>query len=83
MAEIKSIRKHIVTDEHNRPVAVQIDYEDWLEIERQLRAEGGEMIREPSAGDTFSGLLDATQGIWTEGDGLEYQKRIRQEWTRP
>ncbi len=29
-----AIRKKIVTDEDARPVAVQIDYEDWLEIER-------------------------------------------------
>lgn len=31
------IRKKIVTDENARPVAVQIDYEDWLEIERALQ----------------------------------------------
>lgn len=31
-----SIHKKIVTDEAMRPVAVQIDYADWLEIERQL-----------------------------------------------
>ena len=28
------IRKRIVTDENDRPVAVQIDHEDWLDIER-------------------------------------------------
>ena len=26
------------------------------------------------------GLLSATSGTWTEGDGLEYQKRVRSEW---
>ncbi len=31
---MNAIRKKIVTDEDARPVAVQIDYEDWLEIER-------------------------------------------------
>ena len=30
------IHKKIMTDENNRPVAVQIEYQDWLEIERQL-----------------------------------------------
>ena len=30
------IQKKIVTDENARPIAVQIDYSDWLEIERQL-----------------------------------------------
>ncbi len=33
---MQSIRKKIVTDEDLRPVAAQIDYEDWLEIERLL-----------------------------------------------
>jgi len=28
------IRKKILTDEADRPVAVQIRYADWLEIER-------------------------------------------------
>ncbi len=30
------IRKKIVTDEAQQPVAVQIDYNDWLKIERSL-----------------------------------------------
>jgi hypothetical protein len=25
-------------------------------------------------------LLASTQGIWRKGDGLRYQRRIRQEW---
>lgn len=25
-------------------------------------------------------LLNATRKIWTEGDGLLYQKRLREEW---
>lgn len=25
-------------------------------------------------------LLAETSGTWTEGDGLEYQKRLRSEW---
>lgn len=38
---------------------------------RLLRAE-----RERS----FKELLAETSGTWTEGDGLEYQQRIRSEW---
>ena len=26
-------------------------------------------------------LLDQTKGIWTRGDGLEYQKSLRNEWS--
>ena len=28
----------------------------------------------------FEKLLQETSGLWPEGDGLEYQQRIRQEW---
>lgn len=34
------VRKRIVTDETMQPVAVQIDYADWLEIERILSSNG-------------------------------------------
>jgi len=25
-------------------------------------------------------LLEETQGLWTHGDGLEYQNQLRREW---
>jgi len=25
-------------------------------------------------------LLASTKGLWTQGDGLKYQRRIRREW---
>ncbi|MBF0415217.1 MAG: hypothetical protein HQL79_05565 [Magnetococcales bacterium] len=31
------VRKQLVTDEQHRPVAVQINYDDWLRIEQQLK----------------------------------------------
>ena len=64
-----SVRKRIVTDEANRPVAVQIDYEDWCRIEQALRLSGGEA----PVGDLsrFAGVLD-----WGE-DGVAYQRRVR------
>ena len=74
---MKAIQKKIVTDEEMRPVAVQIDYEDWLEIERLLgRREGGG----ETDGGRFRELLENTKGTWKEGDGLEYQARLREEW---
>lgn len=75
---MRTIRKKIVTDEESRPVAVQIDYGDWLEIERLLesRAVGGPEPR----GSRYEDLLAETSRSWTAGDGLEYQTRIREEW---
>lgn len=72
-----AIRKKIVTDEESRPVAVQIDYEDWLEIERALGSREKESGPDKSS---YEGLLEKTSGSWAGGDGLEYQIRIREEW---
>ena len=33
--------KKIVTDESLKPIAIQIDYADWLKIEHILRAQRG------------------------------------------
>ncbi len=67
-----AIRKKIVTDESSRPVAVQIDYEDWLEIERSL-------LLSPAAETVnisrFRGAVRLTE------DPIAYQNRIRGEWS--
>jgi hypothetical protein len=48
---IQGITRKIVTDEALKPVAVQIDYADWLEIERclELRSEGGGSVTDLSS----------------------------------
>ena len=75
---MRTIRKKIVTDEESRPVAVQIDYGDWLEIERLLESRE---VEEPGPGKSrYEDLLEETSHSWTAGDGLEYQIRIREEW---
>ena len=72
-----AIRKKIVTDEESRPVAVQIDYEDWLEIERLLEGRGTRKLEHEKS--RYEELLEETSRSWTGGDGLEYQIRIREE----
>ena len=82
-----TIHKKIVTDEQMRPVAVQIDYADWLEIARRLNLESPPATipsqEERFPKEDFGTLLKASRGIWKGGDGLAYQRRIRDEWTRP
>ena len=29
---------------------------------------------------SFEHILNESSGVWQNGDGLEYQKRIREEW---
>ena len=35
-----------------------------------------EAVKEP-AGEKLDSLIEKTFGIWTEGDGLRYQQRLR------
>ncbi len=67
-----AIRKKIVTDEESRPVAVQIDYADWLEIEELLRRYG-EQPRTPDL-SRYAGSIQLTE------DPLAYQSRMRGDW---
>jgi hypothetical protein len=75
---VRAIRKRIVTDQEMRPVTVQIYYEDWLEIERLLQRRPGGKAGEQQ--DDFEELLEKTSGLWRGGDGLEYQRKLREEW---
>jgi hypothetical protein len=66
------IHKHILVDEAQRPVAVQVDYDDWLEIERQLQIS--------SATTTETDLSQFVGVIGLSEDPIEFQRRMREEW---
>lgn len=81
---MRPIEKKIVTDEQGQPVAVLIDYADWLELERRLQERDSTSAEDTHTSEpSFKQLLENTQGTWTQGDGLEYQRRMRAEWDRP
>lgn len=70
---MQSVRKKLVTDENHHPIAVQIDYNDWLKIEQQLEI----LDPLPSTQDLsrHAGTLNLTESP------LAYQARIRGEWS--
>ena len=70
-------------------ISIEPDIKQWLD---QRAAQEGvpmtELVRravrllqeqETKAVDT---LLQGTKGIWTNGDGLDYQEQLRGEWSR-
>ncbi len=67
-----AIHKKFVLDENQNPIAVQIDYEDWLEIERLLDLQSE--ARKATDLSRYSGVIQLTE------EPLDYQKRIRDEW---
>jgi hypothetical protein len=70
---MRKIRKKILKDNAERPIAVQIEYTDWLEIERSLNLQG----EDPQNTDlsNYQGIITLTE------EPLGYQSRIRQEWS--
>ncbi len=70
---MRKIRKTILKDNAEKPIAVQIEYSDWLEIERTLNLEGEQPLNSDLAG--YEGVITLTE------DPLGYQSGIRQEWS--
>jgi hypothetical protein len=67
-----TIRKSIISDELQRPIAVQIDYSDWLEIEQSLNLTNADVKTvDPSQ---FAGVISLSE------DPMAYQSRVRGEW---
>jgi hypothetical protein len=70
---MKPVEKLILTDAENRPVAVQIKYADWLEIERELNQSGKNGTRHGDL-QRFAGTLRLP------ADPVDYQRQARDEW---
>jgi hypothetical protein len=68
---MRAIQKKIVTDEAMKPIAIQIDYADWLEIERLIKTGQEPRLLDPSK---YLGILTLSE------EPLEYQLRMREEW---
>ena len=66
------IHKKVLLDDAMNPVAVQIDYTDWVDIAKRLEIE-------PKSGEStslqqFEGAISMTE------DPLAFQARMREEW---
>ena len=70
-------------------IALEPEVKQWLD-QKALR-EGvpmTELVRravrllQEKERDTVAEILERSRGIWTEGDGLEYQIKLRSEWSR-
>lgn len=64
------IHKMILTDENMHPVAVQIPYKEWLEIEIAI---SNKKVKKSHIAH-LSGTIELSV------DPLQYQQNIRDEW---
>lgn len=68
---MRPIEPLILSDPSGKPVAVQLKYADWLDIQRNLGDRPAQAARHPN---DFAGKLRKL------GDGVEFQRRARDEW---
>ncbi len=67
------ISKKFLTDENQNPIAVLIDYQDWLLIEKQL---------ELSVLDRSAKINALAGSIQFPIDAMTFQHTLREEWDR-
>lgn len=70
---LHGLHPSIVNDKDMKPVAVQIPYEEWLQILAALEP----AVTEPAHGGDLSRFVGS---LHFEGDPVEWQRRIRGEW---
>ena len=71
---------------------IALDEDDKRWLDRKAAEEGVPMTeiirravrllrgRTPAEHLSWDDLLESTRGLWTHGDGLKYQQRLRREW---
>ncbi len=68
---------------------ISLPEQDKSWLERKAREAGvpmAEIIRQAirrmqrAEEESLDQLLKSTRGVWRKGDGLRYQRKIRQEW---
>jgi len=68
---------------------ISLEEQDKSWLERKAREAGvpmAEVVRQAirrmqQADDqSFDQLLESTKGVWRKGDGLRYQRKLREEW---
>jgi hypothetical protein len=71
---------------------ISLDEDDKAWLDRRAKEEGTtmtELVRRAvlllrnqvrQTDPPLEALIEETKGIWTEGDGLNYQERLRGEW---
>lgn len=75
-------------------ISLDVEEKRWLDRKaRQLDKPMTAVVRDAVAhyrasqrdgeGIALDGLLRKTRGIWKQGDGLAYQRKLRAEWNRP
>jgi hypothetical protein len=92
---MREIHKQVMLDEHGKPVAVQIAWAEWLEVESALRMVAHDASESQSSTSErpvqSAADADAAQramvALWGTMQGLsidplDYQRRMRSEWDR-
>ena len=79
---MNTYQTYLTLDHSQKIVISNLPFEEGTKLAINIQVvedESSESSSSPSP--DFETLLDSTQGIWTKGDGLEYQQKVREEWS--
>jgi hypothetical protein len=79
---MNTYQTYLTLDHSQKIVISNLPFEEGTKLAINIQVvedESSESSSSPSP--DFEALLDSTQGIWTKGDGLEYQQKVREEWS--
>jgi len=69
-------------------ITISEDDKRWLESYGKARGislaeairKGIKKLREDESSGMYRVMIDKTRGLWKKGDGLTYQRQLREEW---
>ena len=79
-----SCQTYLTLDQSQKIVLSDLPFKEGTKLAINIQEVKGSESSLPLNSDAipdFNSLLDSTQGIWTKGDGLDYQQKIREEWS--
>jgi hypothetical protein len=76
---MKSARTIITLSEEDKNWLERYSKHKGLSMAEAIR-QGISKLKDEERPSLYQKTLQSTRGIWTKGDGLEYQERLRKEW---
>jgi hypothetical protein len=77
-----SYQTYLTLDHSQKIILSDLPFKEGTKLAINIEVVEDESLEStPRPFPDFDTLLDSTQGVWTKGDGLEYQQKVREEWS--
>ncbi len=77
-----SYQTYLTIDHSQTIVLSDLPFKEGTKLAINIQIVEDENLESTSnSSSDFNTILDRTQGIWTKEDGLEYQQKVREDWS--